>query len=324
MSPDAILKELVNQGILSPDEQAKIAVFEQQKPFSLHWELRSVLYAGILLVSSGLGVLIYDNFDQIGHGALLGGMALLCVGCYAFAWHYRPPLTREQTQMSSPFGDYALVLGCLLFLSLEGYAQYQFNVFGTRYGLATLLPALLFLGLAYRFDHRGVLGMGLMALLSWIGVSVHPLTLHFKTNFFDQRVTFWAIGVSLVLIGAALMLAHQRLKAHFAYTYLSIAGNLLLIALLAGLFNFESLRPVFAAGLAGACFGLDRYARREQSFLFLLMSTVYGYIGLTYLLSFLDVSTYAVFFYFVVSGIGLIVYLSRYRRYLLAPNESIQ
>ncbi len=325
MSPSDILNELTNKGLLPAGQRDKIAEFEQHKPFSLHWELRAILYAGVLLLSSGLGLLIYENFDQIGHTALLTGIAGLCAACYGYAWYHRPPLTRAEAKRHlwpgySPFGDYALVLGCLLFLTLEGYAQYQFNVFGNRYGLVTFLPAMLFMGLAYRFDHRGVLGMALTALISWIGLTVRPLDFFFKTNFFDQRVVFSAIALALVLMGAAFMLERKHIKPHFTYTYMTIAGNLLLLALLAGLFNFDALRTVFAIALAAACVGFDRYARQQQSFLFLLMSALYGYIGLTYLLSFLDINTYLVFWYFIGSGIGLIVYLSRYRRYLTAAS----
>lgn len=316
MSPDDVLNELTKQGIIPTHKRDKIAEFERLKPFSLHWELRTMLYAGVLLLSGGLGLLIYENYDQIGHGILLGGIALLCVGCFAFAWQHRPLMSADEVKFQSPFGDYALVLGCLLFLALEGYAQYEYNVFGTRYGLVTFLPAMLFLGLAYRFDHRGVLGMALTALISWVGLTVRPLDFFVKTNFFDQRVVFSAILLSLVLIGAALLLERQRIKPHFTYTYLSIAGNVLLIALLAGVFNFEELRVGFVLGLAVACFGFDRYARRERSFLFLLMSAVYGYIGATYLLSFLKIDTNLVFLYFVATGVGLIAYLSRYRQYL--------
>lgn len=70
MSPTDALGELSKQGIVPPGQQAKIAETEQRRPVSLHWELRSLLYGGILMLSSGLGLLVYDNFDRIGHGAL--------------------------------------------------------------------------------------------------------------------------------------------------------------------------------------------------------------------------------------------------------------
>ncbi|MBC8155920.1 MAG: DUF2157 domain-containing protein, partial [Bacteroidetes bacterium] len=78
MSPDDVLNEFTKQGIVPTQQRDKIAEFERLKPFSLHWELRAMLYAGVLLLSGGLGLLIYENYDQIGHGILLGGIALLC------------------------------------------------------------------------------------------------------------------------------------------------------------------------------------------------------------------------------------------------------
>lgn len=321
MSPNDVLNELSKQGILPADQQAEIAEIEQKRPFSLHWELRSMLYLGILLLSSGLGLLVYDNFDQIGHGALLAAIAVACIGCFFFAWKFRPEWTPGQTRSRSSFGDYALILACLLFLTLEGYAQYAYSVFGTRYGLVTLLPAILFLPLAYRFDHRGVLGMALTALISWVGVTVRPLELYFKTNFFDQRTTLSAVILAVFLIGLALGLERRRIKPHFTYTYLTIAGNLLLVALLGGLFNFEEVWVWFALGLAITCIAFDQYARRERqrtdspagSFVYLLISVIYGYIGATYVvfhyLHFDRVGDNVYYWYFILTGIALVYYL---------------
>lgn len=325
MSPTDALNELRQAGILPPEQASKLAEIEQYRPFSVHWELRSVLYVGILLLSTGLGLLVYDNFDRIGHGALLAAIAVACVGCFTFAWRNRPAWTTEQTRSRSTFGDYALILACLLFLTLEGYAQYAYNVFGTRYGLVTLLPAGLFLPLAYRFDHRGVLGMALTALISWVGVTVRPLELYLKTNFFSQTTVFSAIGLAVVLIGVALLLEQRRIKAHFTDTYLTIAGNLLMIALLGGLFNFDNLRVGFALGLAVAGFAFDRYARRRRAFLFLLMGTVYGYIGLTYLIfHYLNPDGIELYYwYFIITGIGLATYLSRQSPKRNATHESL-
>ncbi len=310
------LNALTQAGIIPSEQRDKIAEYEQQKPFSLHWELRSLLYAGILLLSSGLGLLIYDNFDRIGHGVLLVAIAAACAASFFFAWRNRPVWAVTQTQSRSAFGDYALLLSCLLFLTLEGYAQYAYHVFGERYGLVTLLPALLFLPLAYRFDHRGVLGMALTALISWVGVTVRPLELYFKTNFFNQATVFSAIGLALLVLAGALLLDRRRVKPHFTETYMTILGNLLLVALLGGLFNFEGLRLWFALGLAVACVAFDRYGHRQQSYLFLLMGTVYGYIGVTYLFFHylpdnLDSIAEIYYYYFIFSGIALVYYLLR-------------
>ena len=316
MSPENLLDALIQQGIIPPEQRDKIAEHEQKKPFSLHWELRSLLYVGILLLSSGLGLLIYDNFDRIGHGVLLAAIAVACVASFVFAWRNRPAWAFTQTRSRSTFGDYALLLSCLLFLTLEGYAQYAYNVFGERYGLVTLLPALVFLPLAYRFDHRGVLGMALTALISWVGVTVRPLELYFKTNFFSQTTVFSVIGLSLLVLAVAWGLDRRRIKQHFTETYMTVMGNVMLVALLGGLFNFGELRLWFALGLAVACVAFNQYGHRQQSYLFLLMGTVYGYIGGTYLFihylpDTLESTGEIYYYYFIFSGIALVYYLLR-------------
>lgn len=315
MSPFDVLAALKQQSILSPKQADALADFERQRPVSLHHELRAALYVGILLLASGLGLLIYEHYDDIGDLAIIGGMAALCLVSFLYAWKNRPPLSSEQSRNRSAFGDYALLLSCLLFLSLEGYAQYRFTLFGTRYGLVTFMPAVLFLALAYRFDHRGVLGMSLTALASWVGVTVRPLELRLKTNFFDEFTVLAAIGLGTLLIGAALLLEKKRIKAHFTYTLLTFAGNLLLLALLAGVFNFDGRRVFYALPLFAVCGAFDWLARRKQVFLYRLMGVVYSYIGLTYLLFFkildgLNYPTEVYLIYFIVTGAGAVYYLT--------------
>ena len=315
MSPERVLRELTETPLINDQQATAIGAMETQKPFSVHWELRTLLYAGILLFTTGAGLLIYRYLDRIGHDLLILALAVVCAGCFAFVTYHKGPIRAARSGSRSPFGDYALLLGCLLFLTLEGYVQYQYNFFGTRYGLVTFLPAILFLALAYTFDHRGVLAMGLTALISWIGVTVRPLQFYFKGNFKDITVLLSAIGLSLLLMGIAYTLDRQRIKRHFTITTLSIAGNLLLVALVAALFNFENLNLLFATALGIACFSFDRYARLEHSFLFLLMSTVYAYIGVTYLVfHYFHLRAEAAYLYWIITGIGVTVYLSTHRR----------
>jgi hypothetical protein len=315
MSPNDVLAALKTRNLLPAEQADELAEWERTRPVSMHHELRALLYVGILLLTGGLGLLIYEHYDQIGDVAIVGGMAALCVVSFVFTWRNRPPLAATQALSRSTFGDYALLLACLLFLSLEGYAQYRFQLFGTRYGLATFLPAVLFMGLAYRFDHRGVLGMGLTALASWVGLTVRPLELRLRTNFFDESTVWAAIGLGTLLIGMALWLERRRIKAHFTDTVLTFAGNLLLIALLAGVFNFGVRRWLYASALFMVCVGYEWLARRRASFLYTLMAIVYAYIALTYL--FFDLTTglewpvEAYLLYIITTGTAAVTYLIR-------------
>ncbi len=84
---------------------------------------------------------------------VVAGIAALMAVCLGYAARCRPAFTWGVAPSAGLLPEY-LLLGCLLFLVLEGYLQAQYQLFGTRYGLAAALPTALFFGVAYGFDHR--------------------------------------------------------------------------------------------------------------------------------------------------------------------------
>jgi hypothetical protein len=54
-----LLADLEAQGFIPPDQAAAIEANERTRPFSLNYELRTLLYLGITLLAGGIGVLIY-------------------------------------------------------------------------------------------------------------------------------------------------------------------------------------------------------------------------------------------------------------------------
>ena len=71
MQTETLLKELEQKGLISSEQNALISEYERTKPFSLNYELRTFLYLGITMLTGGLGVLIYQNIDSIGHGVIV-------------------------------------------------------------------------------------------------------------------------------------------------------------------------------------------------------------------------------------------------------------
>ena len=284
--PDSYLAELTARGLLPPAQAAAVAEAERQRPFSLHYELRAFLYLGIVLLTGGLGVLIYRNIDTIGHGVLMAAVALLTGACFYYADRHRAPFTWGEAPKTSVGADYLLLMGCLLFVALETYAQFQYALFGSRYGLTTALPAVLFIVLAYCFDHRGVLSMGLTALASWVGLTAQPLAV-FENDFSTPAVRVAAIGLGLALTAAGLYAEARGRKAHFAFTYLLLGVNLAQLALCASVLEYSSFShyddatSLLAWGAAllvlAGCAGQYWYARRVQSYWFLLLAAGYAY-----------------------------------------------
>ncbi|UOQ66742.1 DUF2157 domain-containing protein [Hymenobacter volaticus] len=324
MSPDQFLNELQAQGLVAPEQAATIRKDEQTRPFSVHYEVRTLLYLGIVLLTGGLGILLYQHIDEIGHGVIVAIITLLTAACFGYAERYRVPFTWAEVPRKGFVPDYVLLLGCLLFLSLEGYVQYQYGIFGTRYGLAVFVPAVLFFWVAYLFDHRGVLSMAITALASWLGVSVAPLSA-FTDNHF-RSLSGAALGLGVVLLVVGLWSEYQNRKRHFSFTYISLGSNLALLAATASLLEVYPnswLSPFAAAALILVMSGfLVWYARRAHSYLFVLLSAVYSYIVVTYLfIRFVDRSTshdegLLLSLYFLLSCFGVLVFFLNIKKIL--------
>jgi hypothetical protein len=276
------LADLQRRGLLPPEQAATIAAAEAAQPFSLHYELRALLYLGITLLAGGLGVLVYQNIDSIGHGVIIAVVAVLMAACFGYAARHRAPFTWGVAPKTSVGADYLLLLGCLLFVVLEGYAQYQYGIFGSRYGLATAVPALVFLPLAYWFDHRGVLAMGLTALAAWAGLTVAPLAVLTENDFWNARIRSAAVGLGLLLMVTGFLSEYRGRKAHFAFTYLLLGSNLALAALATSAIELAFHEQPAASGgtalvMLALCAGLFWYARRTHSYWFAVLAAGYAY-----------------------------------------------
>ncbi len=321
MNSENILQNLQAKGIISAEQSNVISGYEKTKPFSLHYELRTILYLGITLLTGGLGVLIYQNLDTIGHEVIVGLIAVITLTCFGFAFWKREPFTWFEVKTPHHFSDFVLLLGCTSFLILEGYLQFQYDLFGLKYGLVTFIPAILFFFCAYFFDHRGVLSMAITAFASWVGVNIAPFTVLQKNDFSAPNFLIIAIVLGLVLSGLGLISEYKNLKKHFSFTYLLLGSNLTLIAALTGMFSHTNW-IIYALITLVLCVGLFLYARKTQSYIFLLMGTIYGYIALTYMLfKFAEIVDSAFIYtlglyYFLLSGVGVIVFLMRIKKIL--------
>ncbi len=307
----SLLEKLTEKNIISDEQASQIKVSDSNQPFSIHWELRLLLYLGITLLSSGLGVLIYKNIDTIGHNILISLIALVCLACFYYAFRHRKPFLWGEIEESTNLDDFALLGGCLAFLTLEGYLQYQYNFFGTRYGLVAFLPAVLFFFCAYYFDHRGVLSMAITALASWIGISITPLRLLKNNDFNSQDMVITSISLGIFLIIVGWISIQKELKRHFSFTYFIFGGNLTFIAALSGLFAFD-LKFIYGIIIAVLSYLSITYARTKHSYLFLLMGVIYGYIAFTYMAFKIlpsDLDPFLYMLYFMLSAAGVVLFL---------------
>lgn len=307
------LNQLHKDGFINEEQYKNIESFEKNRLFSIHWELRTILYLGILLLSSGIGILVYLNIDTIGHQAILATVGLTSAACLYYIHKHKLPYTHQTAKHDSPFFDYAVLLGCLLFAIFIGYFQYQYSPFGDHYGILVFIPTIVSIYLAYRFDHKGVLSIAITGLASTFGLSVTPRQLIDGNDFSDLSIVFTALIFGVILVAWAWYSDKHNIKQHFSFTYNNFALNVLCIAILAALFE-QDLKLISLLVLAGICVYFIKYALAQQSYLFLLLSVLYGYIGLTfiifYLLSKTDNMNEGVFMlgmmYVIASAVGVI------------------
>ena len=191
------------------------------------------------------------------------------------------PYQNEKISHTSPFFDYVVLLGFLLFALFVGYFQYQYNPFGEHYGILVFIPTLLAFYLAYRFDHKGILSIGITGLAGTFGLSVSPRQLLDNNDFSHLSVIFTAITLGIALGVWSWYSDKKRIKKHFSFTYNNFALHILSIATLAALFD-QDLKLLSLLVLAGIVVYFMMYSLAQKSYLFLLFSILYGYIGLTY------------------------------------------
>lgn len=319
MKVDALLNQLEQKELIVPAQRVIIEQYEKDRPVSLFIYLRTLLYVSISAFIGGIGVLIYQNIDTVGHTILILILALITVGCFVFVFKKGTPYRPEKVVQSEHYFDTILLMGCLLFLALEGYAQYQYELFGTRYGLAVVIPAIFFFYLAYRYDHQGVLSLAITALASWVGLTATPSALLVKNDFSDPDVIRASVIFGAIVLVGSWFLKRRGIKSHFTYTYVLLAGTLYLAACTGGMFTQDRWQFVFGVLLGIGCWYFFKNAQDENSLLLLLLSVVFGYVGFTYLLfnnlydGFIELLGSL---YFMASAAGVIWFFLSYKKLL--------
>jgi hypothetical protein len=317
-----LFTKLAHENLINEQELKKIEL-KEDGAVSVHWDLRTLLYLGIVLVTSAIGILIYKNIDTLGHGVMLIIIAAVCVACFIYCFKNSKGYSNKKVESPDIWFDYVLLPGCLLLLVFIGYIQFQYNVFGNRWGLAAFIPMVALFITAYYFDHLGVLSLAITNLATWIGISVTPLRILKENDFNDPHIIYAGLFLGVILVTLSVIIQHRNIKAHFAFTYKNFGAHILFISILALMFYFENFYLACFVLLAGISFLFFKNALKENSFYFLVITLLYAYIGVSYVvIELLSMSgfdmepIYLGIIYFILSGIGLIRLFIHYNKIL--------
>jgi hypothetical protein len=322
-------KQLHSEGLLSDGSLQKVEAVEKARLFSLHWELKILLYLGVTLLSGGLGVIIYKNIDSIGHQVILAVIALVSFGCFYYCRRTAAAFSFGKVPAPNPFFDYVLLLGCLTMITFIAYLQYAYAVFGERYGLATFIPMVLLFVSAYSFDHLGVLSLAITNLAAWMGIVITPMRILKDNNFDDTRLSYMGLLLGVILLVTGLVSEKKNLKKHFAFTYYNFGTHILFISGLAILFINQYYLIFWFLLLLVIAWFIYRQAIKKNSFYFFLLATLYTYIAVSYvIINLLDKGgiynmgiIYIELLYFILSAVGLVRLLMTVNRKMKAHDS---
>ncbi len=316
-----IFEQLYRQNFITQQQLDKIKQQDEQ-PVSVHWDVRTLLYPGILLVTTALGILVYENIDTIGHTAIIITIGVACAACFMYCFRKANKYAHVKVESPNILFDYILLTACLLLLTFMGYLQYQYNVFGARWGLAVFIPMVILFFCAYYFDHIGVLSIAITNLATWLGITVTPVQILKQNDFSSDHIIYTGIISGVALVVFSTITQQKNIKAHFAFTYKNFGANILFIALLAAMFNHHNIYLIWFIAILLVAYWLFNNAVKENVFYFLVISILYAYIALCYVVIELLIliadegSLYLGTIYFIGSGIGLIRLLMYYNKKL--------
>jgi hypothetical protein len=261
------------EGVIDDATAVRALARDRGEVFSLNPELRATLYAGVLLVMSGVGIVLARNLERIGPLAIMLAIALAAVACSVPAVRARRagrPLTVA--------ADYLLLLAALLVSADLAYAERQFSLLGPLWSWHLLLLAIFHAAIAYAFASPLVLAASLAALAGWFGVGG---TVGDVLLFSDSTPALGARALACAAVIAAWRYADRsaRPQTLFSDVFDHFAANLAFWGTIAWCVDW----PWLAAGLpllaalawASVRRGLD--TGREA---FLVYGIVYAAIGI--------------------------------------------
>src|SRR5260221_11868725 len=262
-------------GAITAEQHAAISAIVRKDRLSVFLELNALLYLGVVLFAYGLGWTVYAHFTSLGDITVVLTLAALIVGCFAYCFGRAASYAPERIDSPTFAFDYVLYLGCLAFGVELGFVEFRFHVLREQWDLYLLGSAILYFILSYRFDNRFVLSLALSTLAGLFGWRFSMRGIHVAGSTRGDGLMY-----GVLVAAAGWWTRRLGLKAHFFETYLHVAANAALAALVSGVMAGERKEAWFAALSIAAAVAIER-GIRHRHFAFVAYGAVYGYVGLS-------------------------------------------
>lgn len=279
---EILTQKLFEKELITSEQFQNIKKYRSLGIFSLHNELLFLLYLAVLLFTSGVGTLIYKNIDNIGHIAVLSVLLVLTIACFYFCFKKSKGFQKGIVNFENPVYNYLVLLATILSCTFIGYIQFQYEIFGADYSLATVVCALIAFYCAYYFDNKSALTIGITALATTIGITVTPKTLLNNDIYNNPLLSYYGLVLGLLLLVWTVYSNKIYLKKHFNLVFTTYALHLMFICCIAGLLD-EYWKVFIFITLYVSFYFLKNSIKIHSTFNF-VFTLVYSYIGFNILL----------------------------------------
>jgi len=293
--------------IITQDQHVRITSLVRKDRFSVFLELNALLYIGVISLVAGIGWTVQKYFNAFGDVLVLASLSMALAASFYYCFTRGPNYSKDEVESPNLLLDYVLYFGCLLLSAELAYLEFRFQLLQEAWNDYLLFSTVVFFGLAYRFDNRLVLSLGLSSLAAWFGLTFSRFRLISDDS---MRVLALLYAAFIALTGAYL---HRKdIKRHFLETYLHVAANVAFIALISGLSSSGKtslLLPLIVLSVAAIVLGV-RYRR----FAFVVYGSVFGYFGISVELLRVVRDFEMALIYFIITGTAMVVsmvYLAR-------------
>jgi hypothetical protein len=288
-------------GIISGAQYDTISAIARKDRFSVFFELNALLYLGVLSFIAGVGWVIQAYAANLGDAAVISCLTLILIASFYYCFTRALPYSAAQVEFPSFAFDYVLYGACLTFAVETAYVETRFHVMQSQWDFYLLTSAILFFGLAYRFDNRLVLSLALSTLAGWFGLRTSRLGFLFGVSIRGPALSYAAL-----VMAAGTWFFWKNIKKHFTDTYFHVGVLVLFMGFLTEVIGNESWVDLGAVLLfgAGAIFGGIKFGR----FAFVVYGILFGYVAISsQLLRGLQMDSTLALTYFVLSGSAITV-----------------
>ncbi len=289
---EEIFNLLTSKNFITQEQNNAVNEYQKRGLFSVRNELLFLIYISILLFTTGVGIVIYDNIDTIGHSVLLILLAIATGVCFYFCYKKAKGFSKSEVTFDNPVYDYLVLFTAILACTLIGYFQYNLNFKNSNYSIATLVSAVVSIGMAYYFDNKSVLVIGVTALASFVGLSLNVMKALENDIFDDSRLIIAGLFFGVFLLVWQLFSEKKSFKVHFSFVILTFALHLLALSCFAG--NGQENYWLFYLLILGlVVYYFYKKSIEYKAVSWYVFTLFYGYIGVNILifrfLNFVDI-----------------------------------